>query len=76
MVVIFIGGSCMGSQSSDKFTSKVSLNMVTNVVRTVLMAVIGLLMVPYYIGEFGLAAYAILPLATSLTSYFISIADS
>ena len=60
----------------DSFSSRVSLNMVTNVLRTVIMALVGLLMVPYYIGEFGLAAYAILPLATSLTSYFIAIADS
>lgn len=60
----------------DAFSSKVSLNMVTNLGRTVIMALVGLLMVPYYIDEFGLAAYAILPLATSITNYFIIISDS
>ena len=50
--------------------------MVANVLRTVLMALAGLLMVPYYIGEFGLATYAILPLATTVTNYFVMISDS
>ncbi len=63
-------------QSKESFSSKVSLNMATNVVRTVLMVLAGLLMVPYYIDQFGLAAYAILPLATSITNYFLIIADS
>ena len=66
----------MGSQVKDAFSSKVSLNMATNVARTVVMAVVGLLMVPYYIDEFGLSAYAIIPLATSVTNYFIIISDS
>ena len=60
----------------DAFSSRVSLNMVANVLRTVLMALAGLLMVPYYIGEFGLATYAILPLATTVTNYFVMISDS
>ena len=63
-------------QVSDAFSSKVSHNMVSNIVRTVLMALIGLLMVPYYLDEFGLATYAILPLATTVTNYFIIISDS
>ena len=66
----------MKEQVSDAFSSKVSHNMVSNIVRTVLMALIGLLMVPYYLDEFGLATYAILPLATTVTNYFIIISDS
>ena len=66
----------MASQVKDIFSSKVSINMVTNLGRTVIMALVGLLMVPYYLGEFGLSAYAIIPLATSLTNYFIIISDS
>lgn len=50
--------------------------MLTNVARTVIMALVGLLMVPYYIDQFGLATYAILPLATSVTNYFIIVSDS
>ncbi len=60
----------------DAFSSRVSLNMLANVLRTVLMALAGLLMVPYYIDQFGLATYAILPLATTVTNYFVMISDS
>ena len=67
-------------ESEKKFFSKVSLNMVTNVARVVVMALVGFLMVPYYIDQFGLATYAILPLATSITTYVLvaseSLADS
>ncbi len=63
-------------RSGDHFSSKVSLNLATNILRTVIMALAGLLMVPYYIGEFGLAAYATIPLAVSMTAYFIAISDS
>ena len=67
-------------ESEKKFFSKVSLNMVTNVTRVVVMALVGFLMVPYYIDQFGIATYAILPLATSITSYVLvateSLADS
>ena len=67
-------------ESEKKFFSKVSLNMVTNVTRVVVMALVGFLMVPYYIDQFGLATYAILPLATSITTYVLvaseSLADS
>ena len=66
--------------SEKKFFSKVSLNMVTNITRVVVMALVGFLMVPYYIDQFGLATYAILPLATSITTYVLvaseSLADS
>lgn len=43
--------------------------MITNLARVIIMALVGLMMVPYYIDQFGLATYAILPLATSLTTY-------
>lgn len=59
----------------DKFSSKVSYNMAVNILRTIVMALFGFLMVPYYIDQFGLATYAILPLATSISSYVLSITD-
>lgn len=49
--------------------------MVTNVIRTLLTALIGLLLVPYYIDELGIAVYGILPLATSVTSYVLVVSD-
>ena len=59
-----------------KFFSKVSLNMATNITRVVVMALVGFLMVPYYIDQFGLATYAILPLATSVTTYVLVASES
>ena len=58
------------------FFSKVSLNMVTNIIRVVVMALVGFLMVPYYIDQFDLATYAILPLATSVTTYVLVASES
>ena len=67
-------------ESENKFFSKVSLNMVTNIIRVIAMALVGFLMVPYYIDQFGQATYALLPLATSITTYVLiaseSLADS
>ena len=73
-------GKATSQESEKKFFSKVSLNMVTNITRVIVMALVGFLMVPYYIDQFGLATYAILPLATSITTYVLvaseSLADS
>ena len=49
--------------------------MISNLVRIMVMALLGLMMVPYYIDEFGMAVYGILPLATSLTTYVIIASD-
>ncbi len=49
--------------------------MAVNILRTAVMALFGFLMVPYYIDQFGLATYAILPLATSISSYVLSVTD-
>ena len=62
--------------NEESFSSKVSLNMITNIIRVAVMAVIGLAMVPYYIDQFGIATYAILPLVTSLTTYVQIASDS
>ncbi|MCQ2070367.1 MAG: lipopolysaccharide biosynthesis protein [archaeon] len=64
------------NSSEQKFNSKVSINMLTNIVRTLLMALFGFLMVPYYIDSLGLAAYAIIPLATSIVAYILAVTDS
>lgn len=50
--------------------------MVTNILRTVLTALIGLWLVPFYLDEIGLDAYAIIPLATSVTSYVMILSDA
>lgn len=50
--------------------------MLSNMLRTVIMALLGLLMVPYYINQFGMAVYGILPLATSITTYVLIASES
>lgn len=62
--------------TDSSFSSKVSLNMIINLVRIMIMALVGLLMVPYYIDQFGMAVYAVLPLATSITMYILIASDS
>lgn len=66
----------MDDITDSSFSSKVSLNMIINLVRIVIMALVGLLMVPYYIDQFGMAVYAVLPLATSITMYILIASDS
>ena len=51
------------------FREKTSLNVITNVLRTLAMALIGIFMVPYYVGTLGIASYAIIPLATTMSAY-------
>ncbi|MDY5873029.1 MAG: oligosaccharide flippase family protein [Candidatus Methanomethylophilaceae archaeon] len=55
---------------------KTSLNVLTNVIRTVLMALIGILLVPYYLDTLGVGTYALIPLATTITSYILIVTDS
>jgi O-antigen/teichoic acid export membrane protein len=62
--------------SGSRFSDKVAVNMVTNLVRTAVTAVIGLVMVPYYIGELGIAVYGIIPLAASVTVYVMVTSDA
>lgn len=58
-----------------EFSKYLVPNMATNVVRTVLTALIGLMLVPFFIDELGRGVYGILPLATSVTTYVIVISD-
>ena len=58
-----------------EFSKYLAPNMATNVVRTLLTALIGLMLVPFFIDELGRGVYGILPLATSITTYVIVISD-
>ena len=64
------------SEDKGSFWEKTSLNVVINVTRTVITALIGLLLVPYYIDTLGVATYGISPLATSISSYILILSDS
>lgn len=58
------------------FWMRTPLNAVVNIIRTLVTALIGVILVPFYIDNLGLAAYGIIPLATTMTSYVMIIADS
>ena len=66
----------MREESDSSFSSRVSLNMVANMARAIVLALVGLLMVPYYIDQFGMEVYGLLPLATSITTYVLIASDS
>ena len=58
------------------FWEHTSLNVIVNVIRTVVFALIGVLLVPFYIDTLGIATYGLIPLATTVTSYIMIISDS
>ncbi len=59
-----------------KFTQRFSMNVLSNIVYFVISIIIGLMLVPYFVDTLGLAAYGLIPLATSVTSYVTLIIDS
>jgi O-antigen/teichoic acid export membrane protein len=58
------------------FTEQLPKNLLANVANFALNIIIGILLVPYFIGTLGVAAYGLIPLATSLTSYVTILTDS
>ena len=58
------------------FLHRTPLNILMNTTRTLVMALIGILLVPYYIDTLGMATYGIIPLATTMTSYVMILTDS
>ena len=63
-------------QDDAGFSSRVSLNAASNILRTAVVAATGLMMVPFYIGELGFGAYAVVFLATSVSLYFASASEA
>lgn len=59
-----------------EFTKHTPKNVLSEAAYIVVSMCITLFLVPYYIGELGMAAYAIIPLATSVTSYVMIFSDA
>lgn len=59
-----------------KFNQRFSTNVLSNVAYFVISIIIGLELVPYFVDTLGLAAYGLIPLATSITGYVTLIIDS
>ncbi|MCC7556745.1 MAG: oligosaccharide flippase family protein [Methanoculleus marisnigri] len=68
----------MASETSapPNFKKEFSRNLTSNSALFLINILVGLLIVPFYIDTLGLAAYGIIPLATSFTSYVMLVLDS
>lgn len=62
--------------TDDKFKTQFPKNLFANVANFFVSLIIGIFLVPYFIDTLGIAAYGLIPLATSLTSYVTILADS
>lgn len=58
------------------FKAQLPRNLITNIISFVVSILIGVILVPYYIDTLGVASYALVPLATSITSYVSLIIQS
>lgn len=65
-----------GAPLDIKFQQRFSKNLISNVVYFVLNVIIGLALVPFFLDTLGEAAYGLIPLATSLTSYVTLVIDA
>lgn len=63
-------------QTSKGFAAQFPRNLAANIAYFLVNVVIGLLLVPYFIDTLGVAAYGIIPLATSVTGYVAIIVQS
>lgn len=57
------------TEHQEIFSKQVPKNLLANILYFILNVIIGLFLVPYFIDSLGVASYALIPLATSLTSY-------
>ncbi|AKB30471.1 hypothetical protein MSSIT_3752 [Methanosarcina siciliae T4/M] len=56
-------------ETQETFSKQVPKNLSANILYFILNVIIGLFLVPFFIDSLGVASYALVPLATSLTSY-------
>jgi O-antigen/teichoic acid export membrane protein len=57
------------TENQETFSKQVPKNLLANVLYFILNVIIGLFLVPFFIDSLGVASYALVPLATSLTGY-------
>lgn len=55
--------------NQETFSKQVPKNLLANVLYFIVNVIIGLFLIPFFIDSLGVASYALVPLATSLTSY-------
>ncbi|MCM1567457.1 MAG: oligosaccharide flippase family protein [Dehalobacter sp.] len=57
------------SETNKAFIAQFPKNFIANAAYFIINMIIGILLVPYFISTLGIAAYGIIPLATSITGY-------
>jgi len=63
------------SMSRD-FADKLPRNLLANIAYFLVNVIIGVLLVPYFVSNLGVAAYGLIPLATSITGYVAIVVQS
>lgn len=58
------------------FAAQLPRNLAANIAYFLVNIVIGVLLIPYFINILGVAAYGIIPLATSITGYVAIVVQS
>jgi len=59
----------MQTETNQRFAAQFPRNLAANIAYFLVNIVIGVLLVPYFIDTLGVAAYGLIPLATSITGY-------
>lgn len=59
-----------------QFQKRLFPNLITNIFYFILNLIVGLVLIPYFVDSLGYAAYGLIPLATSITSYVTMIIDA
>lgn len=65
-----------GNTFNINYAKNFSRNIATNILQLVVSIAVGLLLIPFFLDTLGPSSYALIPLATSLTSYVTLIIDA
>lgn len=57
------------TEHQETFSKQVPKNLIANILYFILNVIIGLFLVPFFVDSLGVASYALIPLATSMTGY-------
>lgn len=63
-------------RTNSTLASQLPSNLVANIAYLVINVIIGLVLVPFFVNTLGVAAYGIIPLATSITGYVAIVVQS
>jgi len=64
------------TETNQRFASQLPRNLIANIAYFLVNVIIGVLLVPYFIDTLGVAAYGLIPLATSITGYVAIVVQS